>query len=129
MALTSETKRLVLERDGWQCRMPVCYCPAGRAIDPALWGSQPEWWAPTVDHIRRRARGGGNAMANLRAAHDYCNRRAAQPATTTLYDRLPLQARIGLLALAAELQDRAASTYTGPVTPHEEDHDDPEHAA
>lgn len=68
-------RREVLDRDGWWCQMPVCLCPDGRAIDPAL--AQGDPWAATVDHVEQRARGGGNPPGNLRAAHAACNREAA----------------------------------------------------
>jgi hypothetical protein len=69
------TRRYVLERDGWQCRMPVCLHPAwagGRVIDPALDGTGDEW-SSSLDHVQRRADGGSNHPANLRAAHRRCN--------------------------------------------------------
>jgi 5-methylcytosine-specific restriction endonuclease McrA len=62
----------VYERDGWQCRMPVCLCPDGRVIDPALRGTD-DPWSPTIDHVVRRSDGGMNGQDNLRAAHKQCN--------------------------------------------------------
>jgi 5-methylcytosine-specific restriction endonuclease McrA len=64
-------RRAVLDRDGWQCQMPVCLCPAGRAIDPGLPVTGP--WGASADHVRERSRGGRNSMGNLRAAHRACN--------------------------------------------------------
>jgi hypothetical protein len=62
----------VLARDRYRCQMPLCLCPGGRAIDPALAGSgQP--WAPSADHIIPVAHGGSGRMENLRAAHRLCN--------------------------------------------------------
>jgi 5-methylcytosine-specific restriction endonuclease McrA len=59
----------ILERDDWQCRIPHCRCPDGRAIDPAA-----EYrWRGTVDHIVPLSRGGDDVLANLRAAHQTCN--------------------------------------------------------
>jgi 5-methylcytosine-specific restriction endonuclease McrA len=67
----------VYERDGWQCRMPECTCPNGRALDPALVGQDGKW-VPSVDHIMPRALGGKDDLENLRAAHWQCNQRAAE---------------------------------------------------
>lgn len=64
--------RFVYKRDAWMCRMPVCYCPDGRQLDPALAG-QDDPWAPSIDHIVPRALGGSDARPNLRAAHKLCN--------------------------------------------------------
>lgn len=52
--------------------MPVCHCPAGRAIDPKLRGKDMPW-APSIDHIVPRAAGGTKADGNLRASHRACN--------------------------------------------------------
>jgi 5-methylcytosine-specific restriction endonuclease McrA len=62
----------VYERDGWQCKMPVCLCPDGRDIDPALRGTDSPW-APSIDHIVRRSEDGPNDRGNVRAAHRRCN--------------------------------------------------------
>jgi 5-methylcytosine-specific restriction endonuclease McrA len=67
--------RDALERDGWQCQMPACLCPSGRAIDPALRGTN-DPWAPSVDHIVERRQGGAWAAENVRAAHAKCNEAA-----------------------------------------------------
>lgn len=76
MKLASARKRQVLARDGWRCRMPQCLHPAGRRIDPGLAGTE-DLWAPTVDHKIRESDGGTSAMANLRAAHRWCNQSLA----------------------------------------------------
>jgi 5-methylcytosine-specific restriction endonuclease McrA len=65
----------VFRRDEWQCRMPVCLHPddeGGRAIDPDLYRTVSPW-APTVDHVIPRSRGGTGIRDNLRAAHRKCN--------------------------------------------------------
>jgi HNH endonuclease len=59
-------------RDEWTCKMPVCQCPDGRAIDPALRGKDSSW-APSIDHIILRAAGGTKRDENMRAAHRMCN--------------------------------------------------------
>jgi 5-methylcytosine-specific restriction endonuclease McrA len=67
--------RDVPARDGWQCRMPVCLHPeedGGRAIDPALQGTDSPW-KPSVDHVIRLRDGGTWDQDNLRAAHYRCN--------------------------------------------------------
>lgn len=96
-ALTPERRRGVWIRDGWQCRMPVCLHPGGRAIDPELAGLAGVAWAPSVDHIVQVADGGTNAWANLRSAHYACNDAAAAPRAG------PLAARIGAAAVEALL--------------------------
>jgi 5-methylcytosine-specific restriction endonuclease McrA len=68
----SNWRHEVYKRDGWQCKMPVCLCPDGRVIDPALRGTGSPW-APSVDHVVRRVDGGTNSRDNLRAAHKQCN--------------------------------------------------------
>lgn len=62
----------VYERDGWQCQMPRCLCPSGRAIDPGLRGTY-DPWAPSIDHVVWRSMRGSNRLENLRAAHRQCN--------------------------------------------------------
>ena len=78
MAISQERRQRILERDGWQCRMPVCLCPDGKAIDRSLDGSRMDW-APSVDHIVQKCFGGPTSDENLRAAHQKCNNSAAQP--------------------------------------------------
>lgn len=63
----------VLRRDRWQCRMPACLCPDGRAIRRRRAAGQNDPWAPTADHIIPRSLGGPDTMGNLRAAHRHCN--------------------------------------------------------
>ena len=89
-ALTGRRKHQVLKRDHWQCQMPCCLSPA-RRINPALHGAADEW-APTVDHVIRRADGGTNALANLRAAHWLCNEAAKG---TSAFRALAVGAQIG----------------------------------
>jgi hypothetical protein len=62
----------VYHRDRWQCRMPQCLCPAGRAIDPALRGD-PGPWSPSIDHVVLLADGGPDTPDNKRAAHKRCS--------------------------------------------------------
>ncbi len=57
----------VAERDGWVCWL----CGGKVAADDGRAGP----WAPSVDHVVPKARGGGNAAANLRLAHRRCNSR------------------------------------------------------
>ena len=59
----------ILERDGWECQIPECRCPKGRAIDP----NAEHRWRATVDHIVPLSRGGDDTPDNLRAAHQTCN--------------------------------------------------------
>lgn len=54
-------RRVVLERDEYRCRIP------NDLGEPCL------AYADTVDHVVPRARGGGDALANLRAACSACN--------------------------------------------------------
>lgn len=63
---------LVLERDGYLCRMPVCkFATRALLLDPPAWHHPA---APSVDHIRSLAEGGDPYdPANLRAAHWRCN--------------------------------------------------------
>ena len=68
---------LVYHRAAWQCQMPECLCPDGRKIDRCLRGTN-DPWAPSIDHIKPVAVGGGEALTNKRAAHRECNRAAAE---------------------------------------------------
>jgi 5-methylcytosine-specific restriction endonuclease McrA len=70
----------VFERDEYRCQMPVCLAEQ-RGFSRAIDMSQPEssLWAPTLDHIRPRSRGGPSHKGNLRAAHRSCNQYAALP--------------------------------------------------
>jgi hypothetical protein len=68
----SNWRPAVYERDGWQCQMPTCLCPEGRAIDPGLRGTD-SLWAPSIDHVVRRSQGGLGSLDNVRAAHRGCN--------------------------------------------------------
>lgn len=65
------TRQAVLERDRWQCQMPVCLCPDGRDIDPDA--SADTNWCASLDHIKQRVHGGQSEIDNLRAAHRVCN--------------------------------------------------------
>lgn len=57
--------RQVVERDGWTCW--IC----GWAIDPEA--PQNDAGQASLDHVVELARGGSNAVENLRLAHRYCN--------------------------------------------------------
>lgn len=62
----SRADRLAIyERDEWTCQ--VC---AG-VVDPNL--PMLDDWAPTLDHITPRSRGGSDDPENLRLAHRWCN--------------------------------------------------------
>ena len=101
---TPSRKHQVWERDGWTCLVPRCWHPeedGGRAIDPALAGTDGDW-SPTVDHIVMRCDGGTNTWTNLRSAHKICNIRWA-----LTQGMLAIGARIGAEA-AARLADLVA---------------------
>lgn len=59
-------RRLVLERDGYRCKVPG---DDGRPCDA---------YASHVDHVVRRRDGGTDAPANLRAACQPCNLKREQ---------------------------------------------------
>lgn len=67
-----ETHSLVYRRDKWTCRMEECLCPEGRAIDPALRGTDGPW-SPSIDHIVPLSFNGDDDPRNMRAAHKRCN--------------------------------------------------------
>lgn len=73
----------VYHRDKWLCQMPGCLCPDGRAIDPALRGTD-DPWAPSIDHAVEVARGGPDEKWNMRAAHRQCNGADARALGTQL---------------------------------------------
>ncbi len=53
------------DRDGWMCWL------CGNPVDP---NTPPNTaWAPTVDHVVPKSRGGATEPANLRLAHRRCN--------------------------------------------------------
>lgn len=55
----------VYERDEWVCQ--ICKEPVDRAAHHM------DDWAPTLDHITPRSRGGSDEGENLRLAHRWCN--------------------------------------------------------
>jgi 5-methylcytosine-specific restriction endonuclease McrA len=73
----------VYHRAGWQCEMPECLCPDGRAIDRSIRGTN-TMWSPTVDHIIPVAAGGADKLSNYRAAHQRCNDAAGNPGSVRL---------------------------------------------
>lgn len=68
----AKLRAVVLERDAWTCRLPVCKQPT-RAIPRTA----PRAWHPasaSVDLIIPKSRGGSDKdISNLRAAHFGCN--------------------------------------------------------
>ena len=64
------TRTEILERDGWQCQLDDCRCPAGRAIDS---NSTSIRWSATLDHRVPLSKGGDDTRDNVRAAHFACN--------------------------------------------------------
>ena len=56
----------IYERDGYQCKL--CNEPVDTTADP-----QRDDWAPTLDHIIPRSKGGTHDVSNLRTAHRWCN--------------------------------------------------------
>lgn len=61
----SRAKRLALyERDSWTCQ--ICLEPVDRDVTRGD-------WAPSLDHIVPRSRGGSDDLENLRVAHLWCN--------------------------------------------------------
>lgn len=61
---------LVLDRDGWRCRLPV------KGGTDANGGAECGAYATHVDHVLPRAQGGSDEPGNLRAACSSCNLRA-----------------------------------------------------
>jgi 5-methylcytosine-specific restriction endonuclease McrA len=57
------------ERDGYNCG--IC----GFLLQPARLQLEAgnKWWAPSIDHIIPRSKGGDNALTNLQLAHAWCN--------------------------------------------------------
>lgn len=55
----------IYQRDCWVCG----FC--GGAVDPSL--KSPDPWAPSLDHIIPRSKGGPDDETNLRIVHRYCN--------------------------------------------------------
>lgn len=79
----------ILARDGWQCRMETCYCPAGRAMDRALPRTAGNPWSASIDHVIRLAAGGTDTADNKRAAHRFCNTEAGRRALATIGELCP----------------------------------------
>jgi len=67
----SVTDVRIYRRDGWQCQMPACLHPDGRAITPGL--PVTDVWRASIDHIEPLAGGGRDDAPNKRAAHQLCN--------------------------------------------------------
>lgn len=55
----------IYNRDGWACG----FC--SEPVDPAA--KHPDPWAPSLDHITPRSKGGSDEAGNLRLLHRYCN--------------------------------------------------------
>lgn len=72
------TDREIFDRDGWECKMPVCLNPNSRSISRVAW---PDPWSRSVDHIVRLADGGEDTAGNKRAAHLRCNTSAGSRPT------------------------------------------------
>lgn len=77
------TRRAILERDGWICKMERCLLP-DRAIDPDV-PARRDGVIPdergTADHIVPLSEPAtpGHVWSNVRAAHRLCNREAFSP--------------------------------------------------
>ena len=75
------TRTAVYERDDWTCH--ICRLPTRTdrgTGDP---------WAPSLDHLTPRIRGGGNTVEEMRTAHNWCNTiRGTEP----LGDEVPVWA-------------------------------------
>lgn len=59
---------MIRERDGDDCYR--CGCEMDFEAEP---GTD---WAPSIEHVVPRLRGGGNALSNLALSHTWCNARA-----------------------------------------------------
>lgn len=68
------TIEALVRRDGDTC----AWC--GRPIQ--LW--RLDKWAPTLDHIRPRSKGGNNKLNNLRLTHECCNQQRGNSDHLTL---------------------------------------------
>lgn len=64
------TDREILDADWWECQMPRCLNPEGRAITEVGW---PDPWSPSIDHILPLSMGGTDIASNKRSAHLRCN--------------------------------------------------------
>lgn len=64
------TDREILDRDAWECQMPTCVRPEGRAIPQVR---HPDPWSPSMDHVLPLVHGGADTALNKRAAHLRCN--------------------------------------------------------
>ena len=56
-----------------ECKMDTCFCPRGKDY----FEERPEPisdWAPSVDHVTTKSRGGQLTIDNIRLAHVLCNR-------------------------------------------------------
>lgn len=58
-------RQAIYERDEWVCQL--CDCPVLPNLSPS------DIWAPTLDHIVPRSRGGSHEDENLQLAHRWCN--------------------------------------------------------
>lgn len=69
----------VLERDGYLCQCPECKASGRVNVNVAT----------EVDHIRRKADGGGDDLANLRAVAHECHKRLTIEQGGGTYNRRP----------------------------------------
>lgn len=63
--ITPKRRFAIYERDNWTCQ--ICAQPVDRTLPFN------DDWAPSLDHITPRSKGGDHSDANLRLAHRLCN--------------------------------------------------------
>lgn len=65
-AISGKRRLRIYERDNWTCL--ICGEPVDRDANVMY-----DDWAPSLDHITPRSKGGHDSDANLRCAHRWCN--------------------------------------------------------
>lgn len=65
--IPSSIRREVYERDDYRCQL----CGSETEVAPVSGEYHP--WAPSLDHIVPKSRGGSDRISNLRTAHRWCN--------------------------------------------------------
>jgi len=81
------TDEWIMDRDGWSCRMVVCFKESRHIDREAAW---PDPGSRSIDHVIPLSLGGSDTAANKRAAHLRCNiargNRAERGSITALCD-------------------------------------------
>jgi hypothetical protein len=110
MGIGKGRRHAIYNRDGWRCR----YC--GKQLRPARGHPAHDSYAPTLDHVMPKSRGGSGDSANLVTACDACGtlKGARTPEEAGMPLLPPGTLRVPMLPGHAELTPRTGPVYGPP---------------